>query len=271
MKIGFLQFKPEFGKVKENISKIENMIFEKDFDLLVLPELANSGYLFVSKEELEEYSERASDGIFCSSLLKICSQKKCYIVAGFCERAEEDETIFYNSSILACPDSRFSLYRKIHLFYEESKLFTAGNLKYKVEKIFGERFGEANVGMMICLDWLFPEAARTLALQGAQIIAHPSNLVMPYCQKAMYARAIENGVFTVTANRIGEDVNHSKEVTFTGESVMLSPRGKYLARGTKDTEELIIVDINPADADNKFINEHNHLFNDRKTEFYNIN
>lgn len=75
MKIGFLQFKPEFGKVKENISKIENMIFEKDFDLLVLPELSNSGYLFVSKEELEEYSERASDGIFCSSLLKICSQK----------------------------------------------------------------------------------------------------------------------------------------------------------------------------------------------------
>ena len=61
MKIGFLQFKPEFGKVKENISKIENMIFEKDFDLLVLPELSNSGYLFTGKEELEEYSEKVSD------------------------------------------------------------------------------------------------------------------------------------------------------------------------------------------------------------------
>lgn len=271
MKIGFLQFRPEFGKVKENISKIENMIFEKDFDLLVLPELSNSGYLFVSREELEEYSERASDGIFCSSLLKICSKKKCYIAAGFCERAEEDETLYYNSSILACPDSRYSLYRKIHLFYEESNFFSPGNLKYKVEKITGERFGEAYVGMMICLDWLFPEAARTLALQGAQIIAHPSNLVMPYCQKAMYARAVENGIFTITANRTGEDVNHGKEVTFTGESVMIDPRGNYLARGTRDSEELIIVDINQEDANNKFINEHNHLFNDRRKDFYFLN
>lgn len=268
MKIGFLQFKPEFGKVKENISKIENMIFEKDFDLLVLPELANSGYLFTNKEELEEYSERASDGVFCSSLLKICSKKNCYIVAGFCERAEEDEAAYYNSSILAFPDNRFSIYRKIHLFYEEKNFFTPGNLKYKIEKIKGENFGEVNIGMMICLDWLFPEATRTLALQGAQIICHPSNLVMPYCQKAMYARAVENGVFIITTNRIGEEVNNGKEVTFTGGSVLLSPRGDYLARATKDSEESIIVDVNPNDALDKFINEHNHLFNDRRKEFY---
>lgn len=271
MKIGFLQFKPEFGKVKENISKIENMIFEKDFDLLVLPELANSGYLFTSKEELEEYSEKASDGIFCSSLLKICSKKNCFIVAGFCERAEEEKTIYYNSSIIAYPDNKFSLYRKIHLFYEEKNFFTPGNLKYKVERISGEKFGEVNIGMMICLDWIFPEAARTLALQGAQIICHPSNLVMPYCQKAMYARAVENGVFIITTNRIGEDANNGKEITFTGKSIILSPQGEYLAKATKDTEECIIVEINPDDALNKFINEHNHLFNDRRKDFYFIN
>lgn len=271
MKIGFLQFKPDFGKVRENISKIEDMISDKDFDLLVLPELANSGYLFTSREELEEYSERASDGIFCSSLLKICSRKNCFIVSGFCERAEEEKTIFYNSSILAYPGNKFSIYRKVHLFNEESKFFAPGNLKYRSEKIYGEKFGEVSIGMMICLDWLFPEATRTLALQGAQIICHPSNLVMPYCQRAMYARSVENGVFIITANRIGEDINGGKEVTFTGESVILSSRGDYLARATKDTEECIIIEVNPEDALNKFINEHNHLFNDRRKEFYFIN
>lgn len=271
MKIGFLQFKPEFGKIKENISKIEDMIFEKEFDLLVLPELANSGYLFTSREELEEYSEKVSDGIFCNSLLKICSKKNCYIVAGFCEKAKEEKIVFYNSSILARPDNKFSVYRKIHLFYEEKNFFTPGNMKYKVEKISGENFGEVKVGMMICLDWVFPEAARTLALQGAQIICHPSNLVMPYCQKAMYARSVENGVFIITTNRIGEEINNEKEITFTGESVILSPRGEYLARASKDMEECIIVEVNPEDALDKYINEHNHLFNDRRIDFYFIN
>ena len=271
MKIGFLQFKPEFGKVKENISKIENMIFSQEFDLLVLPELSNSGYLFTSNEELEEYSEKVNDGIFCNTLLKIASQKKCHIVGGFCERTDEAKPKYYNSSILAFPDNNYSLYRKIHLFNEEKFYFSQGDLNFKIDIICGESFGEVKIGMMICLDWLFPEAARTLALQGAQIICHPSNLVMPYCQKAMYARAVENGIFTITANRTGGDINKGKEVYFTGESVIINPKGDYLARASSDNEEIVIVNIKPKDALNKFVNNHNHLFNDRRKEFYLLN
>ena len=87
---------------------------------------------------------------------------------------------------------------------------------------------------MICFDWVIPEAARTLALKGAQIICHPSNLVMPYCQKAMYARAVENHVFIITPNRIGKDENSGKEVSFTGGSIILNPKGDYLAEGNKE-------------------------------------
>ena len=57
MRVGYLQFQPQFGKPDLNISRIEKLISEKDFDLLVLPELANSGYLFSDRNELEEYSE----------------------------------------------------------------------------------------------------------------------------------------------------------------------------------------------------------------------
>ena len=271
MKIGYLQFKPEFGKVKENIEKIRNMISGKDFDLLVLPELSNSGYLFASKEELEEYSEKPDSGIFCNTMLKISEEKNCYIVAGFCERSEEETTVFYNSSILACPQNKYFLYRKIHLFNEEKFLFSPGNLHFQAIKITGPNFGSVSVGMMICLDWLFPESARTLALQGAQIICHPSNLVMPYCQTAMFARAVENQIFIITANRTGKDVNGSKEVEFTGKSVILDTKGNYLSTGSFGDDECVIVDINPIEALNKNVNQNNNVFTDRKTEFYNLN
>jgi predicted amidohydrolase len=275
MKIGYLQIRPEFGKVKENISKVEDMIIGQEFDLLVIPELANSGYLFCCKEEVEEYSEKPSEGIFCSSLFKICAEKKCFIVSGFCERAVEksletgDEKInFYNSSILVCPDQQFYIYRKIHLFEEEKLFFSQGNLKYKVSKINSPNFGSVNVGMMICFDWIFPEAARTLALQGTQIICHPANLVMPFCQQAMYSRAVENRVFIITANRIGEEINRDKKLSFTGKSVILDTRGNYLATGSEDKEEIKIVEINPDESSDKNINKNNHLFDDRRPEFY---
>lgn len=265
MKIGYLQFEPVFGIVKENINKIEKFISDKDFDLLVLPELANTGYLFTSKEELEKISENPVTGEFCNFLKDICSKKKCFIVAGFCEKSEDK---FFNSAVTIFPDRTFKLYRKIHLFYEEKFLFEPGNLKFEVFEISGERFGTVKIGMMICFDWVFPEAARTLALKGAQIICHPSNLVMPYCQRTMYARAVENHVFIITTNRIGTEKNNGKEVTFSGKSVILNPKGDYLSESPSDTEECFIKDINPEEALDKYINPFNNVITDRREDFY---
>jgi predicted amidohydrolase len=111
-------------------------------------------------------------------------------------------------------------------------------------------------------------AARTLALKGAQIICHPSNLVMPYCQKTMYARAVENRVFIITTNRIGTETRNDEELIFTGGSVIFDPKGNYLSEGTINEEELKIEEINQTDADDKFINKFNNVITDRREEFY---
>ncbi|HMQ68181.1 MAG TPA: nitrilase-related carbon-nitrogen hydrolase [Ignavibacteria bacterium] len=267
MKIGYLQFKPEFGNPDKNISRITDMISDKEFDLLVIPELANSGYLFIDKSELTELAEDTENCKFCMALKEICIEKKTHIVSGLCERSGNN---IYNSSVLVYPDGNISVYRKIHLFDEEKLWFVPGDSSPEVYEIKGDNFGKVKIGMMICFDWFFPETARTLALKGAQIICHPSNLVMAYCQSAMFTRALENRVFTVTANRIGYDVRENKKLFFTGESVIVSPKGEYLCRGSKDKEEICIKDIDPDLALNKYLNDRNNIFTDRKKEFYNL-
>lgn len=265
MKAGFLQFKPEFGNVEHNIKRISELILEENFDLLVLPELANSGYLFSSFEELKNLSEVAGQGKFFDAMLKISKEKNAFLVAGFCERDAKNEKDFYNSAYVIYPDGKFEVYRKIHLFDEEKKWFKPGDVPgvFEIQK---ETFGRVKIGVMICFDWIFPETARSLALQGAQIICHSSNLVMPYCQRAMFTRALENHVFTITANRIGTDVNGGKDISFTGQSVILDPKGNYLAEAGKDTEECRIVEIDAALALDKNINPNNHLFADRRVK-----
>lgn len=265
MKAGYLQFQPQFGKPAENITKIRELLSDKEFDLVVIPELANSGYLFTDKNELKELSEKIGDGIFCDSLREISSEKNACIVSGICERAGNK---FYNSSVLVYPDGIIFTYRKIHLFDTEKQWFTPGNKSPEVYEISAGASGVVKTGMMICFDWIFPETARTLALKGAQIICHPSNLVMSYCQRAMFTRALENRVFTITANRTGKDIRDDKELAFTGESVMVSPHGEYLCRGSSDKDEVCIVDINPESALNKNITQNNHLFKDRRKKFY---
>lgn len=265
MKAGYLQFKPEFGEPEKNISKIENLVKDKDFDLLVMPELSNSGYLFTSSDEVASLSEEIPSGKFCNSLKEISIDKNAFIVSGICERAGQD---FYNSAVLVRPDGNVLTYRKIQLFYEEKLWFKPGNLPLQAYEIKSDRFEPVKIGMMVCFDWIFPEVTRTLAMKGAGIICHAANLVMPYCQDAMVTRAIENRVFTITSNRTGKDVKKEKELTFTGMSEIVNPKGEILHRGTPDKEEVVILDINPADAADKHINPMNDLLADRREDFY---
>jgi predicted amidohydrolase len=265
LKAGYLQFKPEFGEPGKNISKIENLLSDKDFDLVVVPELANSGYLFSARAELEKLSEPIPDGKFCNSLKTIAKAKGSFIVSGICER---DNGKFYNSSVLVEPDGKIHVYRKVQLFYEEKLWFEQGENALQVYEIQNSRFPKVKIGMMICFDWIFPEVARTLALKDAKIVCHPANLVMPYCQDAMVTRALENGVFTITANRIGKDIKQTKELYFTGMSEIVNPKGKILHRGSGDKEEVIIINIDPAEASDKNINPMNNLFSDRREDIY---
>ncbi|CAN5464188.1 nitrilase [soil metagenome] len=264
MKAGYLQFNVKFGNVQHNIDKINELTHEKEFDLLVLPELTNSGYKFSEKQELLSLSEEAGKGEFGQFLLKLAKDKSATIVAGFCEKEMNDGTTkFFNSSILVTKKGDIKVYRKIHLYYDEKIWFTPGDSGLNVFNVDG-----VEIGMMICFDWFFPESARTLALKGAQIICHPSNLVMPYCQRAMFTRALENCVFTITANRTGKDIKKDGELEFTGGSIMYDTKGNVIASSDEKNEERVIIEIDPELAKYKSINIKNDLFEDRKKKFY---
>ena len=261
MKIGVYQFAPEFGEKKKNLQKIEAVLSKTDADLVVLPELCTTGYQFISRDEVDGLCEPIPDGPTADRLIQICQRKKMFLVAGM---GEKHEWMVYNSAVLLGPSGFLGSYRKVHLFCEEKQWFQPGNGGFPVFDI-----GKVKIGLMICFDWIFPEAARSLALQGADIICHPVNLVLPYCQEAMITRSIENGVFTITTNRIGSEARGEKDkLTFTGGSQVTDPRGRILFRLETNQEGFQEVEIDPMLARDKQITLHNHILNDRKPEQY---
>jgi len=145
----------------------------------------------------------------------------------------------------------------------EKELFDPGDLPLEVIAV-----GETRIGMMICFDWVFPEVARTLALRGADIICHPANLVLSYCQRTMLSRCTENLIFSVTANRIGEEDRFGTALAFTGRSQVVAPGGDVLIRSGKDVQELAIADIDPSRARDKMMTPLNHILTDRRPDFY---
>jgi predicted amidohydrolase len=184
-----------------------------------------------------------------------------HIVAGLAERADGQ---IYNSAILVGPSGVLAAYRKIHLFSEENLWFSPGDKGFPVYDI-----GSARIGLMVCFDWFYPESVRTLALKGADIVAHPSNLVLPHCPDAMITRCLENRVFAVTCNRIGSEQRGGKEkLTYIGTSEIVSPTGKILKRARKSQVELGVVDIDPAEARDKKINPYNDLLAGRRPVHY---
>jgi len=259
MKIGYVQFKPQFGEKEKNLKRAFKFLEDgvrEEADLMVLPELFNTGYVFRSKEEVMMLSEQVPEGETIKNLIRFAKENSLHLVAGICERKAEK---FFNSAILVSPDENVSVYRKAHLFYKEKIWFSPGDVPFSVYDI-----EKARVGIMICYDWFFPEVTRILSLKGAQIICHPSNLLLPYCQKAMLGAAIQNRIFIITANRVGTE----RGVKFTGKSQIVSPNMKILASSGRNGEEVKVVDVNPEDADSKKITEYNDLWTDRRTDLY---
>jgi predicted amidohydrolase len=229
-------------------------------DLYVLPELFATGYNFIDRSEVEAVAEEVQGPTF-HSLLGFARESSCYVTYGFAEKADH----IYNSAALLGPDGLVGLYRKVHLFDRETLFFEPGNLGFPV---FDLPFGK--IGLMVCFDWIYPEAARTLALQGAQLIAHPSNLVLSYCPDAMITRCLENRVFAATSDRVGIENRGSINLRFIGSSEIVSPRGRVLARLGSDETGIAVVNVDLREADTKRVNEHNDLLADRKPTQYSL-
>lgn len=262
MKVGYVQNSPVFGKKKENFNEISKLLKGVKADLLVLPELFATGYAFTSRNEVAELAE-TKEGETAQFLKDISAKTGAVIIGGFIERDGKNN---YNSAIMVCEDKTINIYRKIHLFGKEKLWFSPGNKPLSVHDVNGVK-----IGVMVCFDWNFPEVSRTLALKGAQLIAHPSNLIRSYCQSAMVTRCLENRVFAVTANRVGTEERGEDKFTFTGGSQIVSPDGNVLSSAPKDKAFVNVIKINAIEANDKKINEQNDLFKDRKPEFYELN
>ena len=259
MKVAFVQLEPKFGDIKTNVDKAIAMMKSTAAELYVLPELFSTGYVFVSREEAFSLAERPGQENAFSALANFALRSNSGIVFGFAEKALEG---LFNSCAFIDGKNPPAIYRKLHLFYKEKEIFLPGIGKLQIIQ-----HKDARIGMMVCFDWIFPEVCRNLALTGAQIICHPANLVMPYCQQAMITRSLENRVFAITANRIGKEDREGQVCHFTGQSQITDYRGNVLYRSSANKEEIFAADINATEADNKDVNKFNNLWRDRRIGF----
>ena len=176
MKVGYYQFDCAFGEVKRNLDQVSQALATVTADLIVLPELFASGYQFVSQQEATDLSESVPSGPTTQRLLELAKARTMVLVGGLPERAGDR---VYNSAVAVGPKGVIGCYRKTHLFFEETLFFAPGDSGFQVWDI-----GPARIGVMVCFDWFYPEAARTLALKGATSFAILQTSSCPTVQTA---------------------------------------------------------------------------------------
>jgi len=240
-----IQFDPKIGLVRENRVRILGLIDEvaaQGAKLVVFPECALSGYVFNDIDEARQASERVP-GPSTQALAATCKELGVYAIVGMLEDA--GETI-YNSAVLCGPEGVIGIYRKTHLPFLGVDMMTGlGPDPYRV---FDTSIGR--IGMLICYDLRFPEAARCLALGGADIIAVPTNWPQGADTAPDFiapARAVENRVFVVGVNRAGTE----RGVSFIGKSQIIDPSGRRLAMAQTTDETIVAATFDPTLARQK--------------------
>ncbi len=264
LNLAVVQTSPVFGDIPGNLRRALDLV-PVGCDLAVLPELFATGYQFRDTAEAMSMAEEAAPGgaggPIVQALVARAAATGATLVAGLAEKAG---AAVYNSAVLVRPDGSREIYRKVHLFDREKEVFRPGDLGFPVFDACG-----AKVGLMICFDWIFPEAARSLALAGAQVLCHPSNLLLPWCPEAMVTRCQENRVFAATANRIGSEDRTGQRLDFIGMSEIVSPLGDILRRMGREEEGAAMAAID-LEAIEKQVTPRNHIFNDRRPDQYRI-
>jgi predicted amidohydrolase len=262
MKISVVQSSPVFGDLTKNSDEIISNCKSIESTIIVFPELAFSGYDFKTKEEALLMSEEFGTG-YTGILQEISSELNKIFCVGFVERIGDK---IYNAAALIFPDKKYSTtYHKVHLFFRERFIFEESQKGFFVVNY--PEF-DINIGPMICYDWRFPEAARTLALKGADIILCPSNLVTPVWHISTPSRALENKVYLAISNRTGTESRNGKDLAFNGGSVIYNYNGSELAKADKINNEIISAEIFPNETRDKSFNEFNDIFKDRRPNLY---
>ena len=268
VKLSVVQFTPTFGNKQQNLDQITQLLSGIQADIIVLPELCTTGYSFLTKQEALDAAEDAS-GESIAFFKSLAVELNAMIIAGFAEK-EGDKV--YNSALAASADGSLRVYRKTHLFFRETLCFEPGNFGFF---IIDHPFIDCRVGVMVCNDWRYPEAARSLALMGADVIACPSNLVSALWGVGMPARALENKVYVAVANRCGTETRtlgdgSDQRLTFNGGSVIYDFNGSPLVKAGKDDDCVLTIEISPHLTRDKSFNVYNDLFKDRRPDQYTL-
>lgn len=268
VKVACLQMDVTIGSIEENINKSIRMINDAADNgavLIVLPEMANSGYNFDSREEAFSLAEKIDDSKSVKAWEKIAKERNVYIVSGI---TEIEGYRLYNSAVLIGPEGLIGKYRKLHLWEDEFLWFEPGNLGLPV---FDTPIGR--IGIVICYDMWFPETFRILAAQGADIVCIPTNWVsidsLPNNMKNFgpilaMAAAHTNGIYVAAADRVGIE----RGMPFPGRSLIVRTAGIAIAGPADDTEQIIYGNCNFVKARAHGINKYNSSKNDRRLDVY---
>ena len=268
--VACVQMRPEVGNKAKNVARSIECIEQAVGDgaqLVVLPELCNSGYVFENMEEAVALSEPVPGGESCNTWSGLAAKLNVHIVAGINERDGDD---LFNSSVVIGPSGHLATYRKVHLWNNENLFFKPGNLGFPVVDT-----PVGKLGTFICYDTWFSESYRLCAVQGADIICLPTNWVPIPGQdpnrEAManilcMAAAHTNGVFVAAADRVGEE----RGQPFIGQSLIVSHTGWPIGGPASfDSEEIIHANCNLDDARRHGVwNKHNRVLHDRRTDIY---
>lgn len=229
--VATVQLKPRLGEIEDNLVKMSEMIStiasQQRVDLIVFPELITSGYELGVR--FTEMAQRVP-GPTVNLIAQRANEYGVYVAFGMVVK-ERVESVLYNSAILIGPEGDLvEVYNKTHLRGEERMAFREGFKMPVIETEMG------TIGLMIGYDLAFPEVARSLTLDGAEIIAVLANWeasAIDEWKTYLRARAYENAVYMVGSNRVGEDVT----LTFGGESMVVGPRGQIYASLAGETDE----------------------------------
>jgi predicted amidohydrolase len=268
--VASLQTAPAMGEVAANVARSIELAEEavaRGARLVVLPELANTGYMFESREEAYALAEPVPEGPSSRAWIELAERRGIYLVAGIAERCGDR---LYNSALVAGPQGYIGTYRKLHLWGDENLYFEAGDLGLPV---FHTELGR--LGVAICYDGWFPEVYRLLALRGADLVAVPTNWVpMPgqtpdgpaMAHALAIAGAHSNGLTVVCADRVGVE----RGQPFVGRSLIVGSQG-WTAAGpaSADREEILLaaVDLKAARRGRQ-LNAFNHVLRDRRCDVY---
>lgn len=269
MLVACVQMEPIIGDKRTNVSRSVGFIeaaAERGAELVVLPELANTGYVFRDKHEATDLAEPVPGGETTMVWSEIAAQRKLFIVAGIAER---DGGALYNSAVIIGPDGYLGRFRKVHLWGDEKRFFDPGDLGFPV---FQAPFGR--MGVAICYDGWFPETYRSAAIQGVDILCVPTNWVpmpgQPADRQAMantlvMAGAHSNNIFIACADRIGVE----RGQPFEGQSLIVDRRGWPIAGpASRDREEILIAEIDLRPDSRRGVGSDNDVLQDRRPDVY---